>query len=167
MADGQGQQDDSPTRVVELAVNLDDVTGEQVGAAIDRLMAAGALDAWAVPTTMKKGRPGIMLSVLCREGAHELLTKQVLSETGSLGVRFRAWDRLVLDRSYHRCETVLGALTIKVGALDGTPITAKAEFDEVVSLASAGGVPLSEARRVADAAAGTVLAELKRGAKHA
>lgn len=167
MADGQAQHDDPPTRVVELVVNLDDVTGEQVGATIDRLMCAGALDAWAVATTMKKGRPGVMLSVLAREGQREEMAKQLLHDTGSFGVRVRAWGRLVLDRSYHDRETAMGVLTIKAGSLDGEVVTAKAEFDKVVSLASEAGISLSEAARVARAAADAVLAELRRGGGHA
>lgn len=159
--------DDPPARVVELVVNLDDVTGEQVGATIDRLMCAGALDAWSVATTMKKGRPGVMLSVLAREDQREEMAKQVLEETGSFGVRFRAWDRLVLGRTYHERETALGRLTIKAGSLDGKLITAKAEFDKVVSLASESGISLSEAASVASAAADALLAELKQGGGHA
>lgn len=152
--------DDPPTRVVELAVNLDDVTGEQVGAAIDRLLAKGALDAWATPITMKKGRPGITLSVLTHETKQDALTKQLIADTGSLGVRHRAWDRTVLDRSFHHRDTSLGSIKIKVGSDNHQPLTAKPEFDEVVALADANDVSLHEAKRIADAAASELLAEL-------
>ncbi|MFK7789286.1 MAG: nickel insertion protein [Phycisphaeraceae bacterium] len=158
--------DDPPTRVVELAVNLDDVTGEQVGAAIDRLMVAGALDAWATPITMKKGRPGITLSVLAHEEHQNALAKQLIADTGSLGVRYRAWDRLVLDRTFHQRETALGKITLKVGSLEGKPLTVKPEFEEVVALADTNNISLHEAKRVAEAAASDLLAELKQGGKH-
>lgn len=160
------KQDDSPTKVVELAVNLDDVTGEQVGAAIDRLMSAGALDAWATPITMKKGRPGVCLSVLAREEQRDALAKQLLQDTGSFGVRARVWDRVVLNRTYHERETPLGKLKLKAGSLDGTPLTVKPEFDDVLALANATDTPLSEAQRTANAAAAALLNELREGADH-
>ena len=159
--------DDPPTRVVELAVNLDDITGEQVGAAIDRLMDAGALDAWATPITMKKGRPGITLSVLAREDQQDALAKQLIGDIGSLGVRYRAWDRLVLDRAYYQRDTPLGSLKLKAGSLAGQPLTVKPEFDDVLALANAAKVSLHEAQRVAGAAASDLLAELKQEADHA
>ena len=166
MADRQGQ-DDSPTRVVELAVNLDDVTGEQVGAAIDRLMSAGALDAWATPITMKKGRPAVTLSVLAHEDQRDALAKQLLADTGSFGVRYRTWDRVVLDRGYHQRDTRLGQLRLKVGSLGGRPITVKPEFNDVRALADSANVPLAEAQRVAGSAADDLLAELQQEANHA
>ena len=160
MAPGQAH-DDPPTDVVELAVNLDDVTGEQVGAAIDRLIAAGALDAWATPITMKKGRPGIILSVLARQADRDALAKQLLTDTGSFGVRIRAWDRLVLDRAWHTRETRLGTVKLKAGSLHGEPMTVKPEHDDVLALAQSAGVSLHEAQRVANGAADALLAELK------
>lgn len=159
--------DDSPTKVVELAVNLDDITGEQAGAAIDRLMSAGALDAWATPITMKKGRPGIMLSVLARTEQQDALAKQLLQDTGSFGVRARPWDRVVLERTYHDRDTPLGKLTLKAGSLDGSPLTVKPEFDDVRTLANATNTPLSEAQRIASAAADALLNELRQEADHA
>ena len=160
MADRRAQ-DDPPTQVVELAVNLDDITGEQAGAAIDRLMAAGALDAWATPITMKKGRPGICLSVLARAENRDALAKQLLADTGSFGVRVRPWDRLVLDRDWHSRDTRLGTLRLKAGSLHGQPLTVKPEFDDVRALADAAGVSLTDAQRAASAAADALLTELK------
>lgn len=160
MASSQGH-DNPPTRVVELAVNLDDITGEQAGAVIDRLMSAGALDAWAAPITMKKGRPGVCISLLAREEDRDALARQLLADTGSFGVRVRAWDRLVLDREWHTRETRLGTIKLKAGLLMGQPITVKAEFDDVLALADATNVSLNEAHRVASGAADALLAELK------
>ena len=148
-------------------MNLDDVTGEQVGAAIDRLIQAGALDAWATPITMKKGRPGITLSVLAHEDQQDTLAKQLIADTGSFGVRFRTWDRLVLDRAYHQRDTPLGSLKLKAGSLAGQPLTVKPEFDEVLALANTANVSLHQAQRVAASAASDLLAELKQEADHA
>lgn len=147
-------------------MNLDDVTGEQVGAAIDRMIQAGALDAWATPITMKKGRPALTLSVLAHEDQRDALAKQLLADTGSLGVRYRTWDRLVLDRAYHQHPTPLGNIKLKAGSLAGQPLTVKPEFDDVLALANAKGVSLHEAQRVANAAASDLLTQLKQEADH-
>lgn len=154
-------QDDPPTRVVELVVNLDDATGELVGDAIDRLMQAGALDAWATPITMKKGRPGITLSVLAKEDDRAETAEQLIRLTGSFGVRVRQWDRLVLERAWHDRPTRLGTVKLKAGSLQGKPITVKPEFDDVVRLANEANVTVAEAQRVANAAADGLLAELR------
>lgn len=148
-------------------MNLDDTTGEQVGAAIDRLIAAGALDAWATPITMKKGRPAVCLSVLATEDQRDALAKQLLADTGSFGVRYRTWDRTVLDRATHQRNTALGEIRLKAGSLDDQIITVKPEFDDVRALAESGNVSLQEAQRVARAAADELLAELRKGADHA
>ena len=153
--------DNTPARVVELVVNLDDVTGEQVGELIDRLMGLGALDAWATPITMKKGRPAIMLSVLANQDDQAALAEQLLRLTGSFGVRVRPWDRLVLARDWHDRPTRLGAIKLKAGALNGETLTVKPEFDEVVKLAQAAGVSVAEAHRVAQSAADGLLIELR------
>ena len=151
----------TPERVVELAANLDDVTGELVGDAIDRLMQAGALDAWATPITMKKGRPGVMLCALVREEDRAALAHRMLALTGSFGVRYRAWDRLVLERAWHDRPTRLGEISLKAGSLDGRVITVKPEFDAVASLTEQAGVSAAEAQRAAIAAADALLAELR------
>jgi hypothetical protein len=160
--------DDTPaTRVIELTVNLDDATGEQLGAAIDRLMQAGALDAWATPIVMKKGRPGHTLSVLATADTRDALARQLLEDTGSFGVRFRPSDRLVLDRRLVSRDTRLGPVTLKVGSLDGRPAVVKPEYADVLRLAERAGVSLHEAQRVAGAAADALIQALREGAERA
>jgi len=155
--------DSPPDRVVELAVNLDDVTGEQLGETIDQLMRAGALDAWATPITMKKGRPGVTLSVLAKQDDRDALVSELFNCTGSFGVRYRAWDRAVLERTWHDRPTRWGTVQLKAGALDGRAVTVKPEFASVAALASSAGVGLAEAQRAAQAAADALLAELRGG----
>lgn len=150
----------APARVVELVVNLDDATGEQLGHAIDRLIADGALDAWATPITMKKNRPATMLSALAHEDDQATLARLMLKLTGSFGVRTRAWDRVVLDRAWYDRPTRLGNVKLKAGTLQGETIAVKPEFDDVVRLASEASVALPEAQRAAQAAADALLVEL-------
>lgn len=154
--------DAAPDRVIELAVNLDDTTGEQAGHVIEALLACGALDAWATPIVMKKGRPALMLSALAREADRDDLAERMLELTGSFGVRFRAWDRLVLERSWHDRPTRLGGVRLKAGALHGRALSVKPEFDAVVALAEHSGVSVHEAQRAAQGAADALLDELRR-----
>lgn len=149
----------APRRVVELVVNLDDATGEQVGDTIDRLMRVGALDAWATPITMKKGRPAVMLSVLVNQTERDAFARLILELTGSFGVRYRAWDRLVLDRAWHEAPTRLGPVKLKAGSLAGELVTVKPEHATVAALAEQAGVTLAEAHRAAQAAADRFVAD--------
>jgi len=143
----------SPNQVVEIAANLDDVTPELIGHAQQQLLDAGALDVWTAPIAMKKQRPGVMLSLLCASEQREAMTSFLIELTGSFGVRYRTWDRLVLDRSFVTVETPLGSVRIKVGKLDGRIIVARPEFDHVRQLAQDAGVSVRDAMAAAEAAA--------------
>lgn len=145
--------DAAATRVVELVVNLDDTTGEVVGHTAQTLLAEGALDVWTTPIQMKKQRPGVMLSVLAAPEDAQAMAKRILQLTGSFGVRFRDWDRLVLDREHVTAATRYGDVPIKLGRLDGKLLTAQPEFDAVRDLADAAGVTVRQAMRAAHAAA--------------
>ncbi len=154
---------DSPISVVELCVNLDDATGELIGAAFQALLDAGALDVWTTAITMKKQRPGTMLSLLCREPDADRLAKLVLHHTGSFGVRRRAWDRVVLQRRFVEVDTTLGPVRVKVGQLDGHAIVARPEHDDVARLAAQHQVTVREAGAAAEVAAQHWLAQQRRG----
>jgi uncharacterized protein (TIGR00299 family) protein len=130
-----------------LETTVDDVTGEVVGATIDAVLAAGALDAWATPATGKKSRPALVLSVLARPAESGALSDVLARSTGTLGVRIHPVDRLTFPR---RIVTVyIGGhpVRVKVG-----PYRAKAEHDDVVAVSHALGLPAAEvaARAVAE-----------------
>ncbi len=141
------------TAVTEIAVNLDDVTGEVVGDAVRTLLQAGALDVWTMPIQMKKQRPGVMLALLCDTDRRDEFARMVISLTGSFGVRFREWGRLVLDRRHVAMDTRYGKVRIKVGELDGRLLVARPEFDDVKRLAQEAGVPVRDVMDAAQAAA--------------
>ena len=131
--------DDPTETVVELATNLDDITGEQLGHAITELMEAGALDAWVTPIVMKKGRPAHTLSVLVAPPHAPELAGLVMSMTGSLGVRTPQLDRVVAQR--HTVTVSVDGHNIDVKVSD---VRVKAEFDQVVTAAEALGLPVQE-----------------------
>jgi uncharacterized protein (DUF111 family) len=141
--------DQAATTVIEIAANLDDQSGEVVGDAIERLIEGGALDAWVAPITGKKGRPGVCLTVLAAEADCDRLARQVIALTGTFGVRYRQWDRLVLERRHVTVDTSFGAVRVKVGRLDGSDVVYKAEYADAAAVARAAGVPV---RQVIDAA---------------
>ena len=82
-----GESGSAGDTVTELSCNVDDMTGEAVGFALEELLAAGALEAFTVPVGMKKSRPGVMLCVLCREQDSERIAGLMLRHTTSIGVR--------------------------------------------------------------------------------
>jgi uncharacterized protein (TIGR00299 family) protein len=134
-----GTSEDPTETVVELATNLDDITGEQLGHAITELMEAGALDAWVTPIVMKKGRPAHTLSVLVTPPQAAELAGLVMSMTGSLGVRTRQLDRVVAQR--HTVTVSVDGHDIDVKVSD---VRVKAEFDQVTVAAEALGLPVQE-----------------------
>jgi uncharacterized protein (TIGR00299 family) protein len=137
---GADPADSTPTDAVLLETNLDDATGQQVGHAIDRAMAAGALDAWAVPATMKKGRPGVVLSVLCDSAGAADFEALLFRETPTLGVRRRGVARTVLPRRLIAVSTPYGPIHVKVRTTpDGDEATP--EYDDCRAAAERTGTP--------------------------
>jgi uncharacterized protein (DUF111 family) len=143
----------SVTRVVELAVNLDDVTAQLLGDVQEQLLAGGALDVWTVAIGMKKQRPGVMLCVLCEKKQRDKTARLMLQLTGSFGVRMREWDRLVLGRRHETVATPLGSVRVKIGSLAGNDIVSRPEFEDVKQLAKRAGVTVREAMEASNAAA--------------
>ena len=138
--------------VALLTCNLDDVTGETLGYAMDRLLAAGALDVWFTPIQMKKNRPATQLSLLCHPGHADALTSLVMRETPTLGVRRLILSRSVAARQVRQVETPWGPVHVKVKILAGTVVAASPEYDDCARLAAQAGVPLREVMAAAQAA---------------
>ena len=145
--------DQASTQVVEIACNLDDVSGEIIGAAVETLLAEGALDVWTTPIAMKKQRPGVTLSLLCESSKREVFARRVIELTGTFGVRLRDWNRVVLQRRHETVETSFGPIRLKVGSLDGRAIVAKPEFEDVRMLAAKAGATAASVMNAARAAA--------------
>ena len=134
--------------VTELSTNLDDVTGEVLGHAIGQLVDAGALDAWATPIVMKKGRPAHTLSVLATPTDAPRLVDIMMSATGTLGVRTRQIERTVAARRMVTVSVDGHHIDVKV-----SDFRVKAEFDHVLAAAKALGLPVTEVAARAEALA--------------
>lgn len=137
------------TQIALLETNLDDTAGEQLAFCCERLLAAGALDVSTTPLFMKKGRPGVMLAVQCRPVDAESLATIIFRETGALGLRRSAIDRLVLPRRRVTVETMYGPIPGVVATLpDGTERFSP-EHDSCAQVATATGAPIDLVRGAA------------------
>lgn len=135
-----------------LEANLDDCPGQLVARAIDAALEAGAVDAWAAPVTMKKGRPGLVLSALCPASRREAVVRAFLEESTTLGVRYRAVERTELSRELVPVETPWGSVRIKVGRLGGEELNAHPEWEDCAARAREHGVPVKRVLQAAAAA---------------
>ena len=108
-----GEAAAEPDYLLELQCYLDDMSGEEIGFAMERLLEAGALDVWTTAIGMKKNRPGVMLSVLCRREQHDALLGCLFRHTTTLGVRELLCPRHSLGRSFREAETPWGAVRVK------------------------------------------------------
>jgi pyridinium-3,5-bisthiocarboxylic acid mononucleotide nickel chelatase len=136
-----------PTASVEagtyvLETNLDDCSPQLLATLLEALLAQGALDAWVVPATMKKGRPGHLLGALVEGDKQKALVELVLRESTTLGVRSHRVERTVLDRHQVSVQTRYGPVRIKVGSLKGQTLNAAPEYEDVRARAEAAGVPV-------------------------
>ena len=128
--------------ITVLEANLDDLSPQVLAYAIEQLLTAGAVDVFSVPAQMKKGRPGTLLTVLCKPGDADRLTKIVFSETTTLGVRRRDEQRQVLSRRWEQIETSWGPVRIKIGSMNGTVSNYAPEYEDCRALAETHRVPL-------------------------
>lgn len=125
-----------------LEANIDDASGELLGAAVERLLAAGAPDAWLEPILMKRGRGAYKVCALARSGDRERLTRLLMRETGTLGVRHHGVGRTVAERRRVEVELPYGRCRIKVGSLDGEDFVVAPEYADAARLAEKTGLPL-------------------------
>jgi uncharacterized protein (TIGR00299 family) protein len=145
-----GELEGAPGEVELLEANVDDAPGEFLGAAVERLLATGALDAWLEPIVMKRGRGAYKVCALVPSGDRERMARLLMRETGALGVRYLHVGRSVAERRIVEVELPYGTCRIKVGSLDGEDFVFAPEYSDAARLAEKTGLPLpvvySEAR---------------------
>ena len=138
---------DAPTEeILELSCNLDDCTGEAIGFAMERLLDAGALDVYWTSVGMKKNRPGILLTCMCRPLDREKMVKLLFKHTTTLGVRESAFRRYTLSRESKTIQTPDADIRVKVSTGYGVA-REKPEFDDLAKIARETGKSLSELQR--------------------
>ena len=131
-------------KVAVLETNLDDCTGEILGAFIETALAAGALEVFHTPIQMKKNRPGVLLTVLCAENDADQFSEMILRETTAFGVRKTIAERRKLRRKFAEVKTPFGKVTVKIGRIGGKVVQAAPEFESAKKLAIKAKVPVKE-----------------------
>ena len=134
-------------KVYELSCNVDDMTGEEVGFAMERLFEAGARDVYTIPIGMKKNRPGILIRALCVQAQKEKLVEAMFKHTTTIGIRECELSRYVLNREIDHVDTPCGTIHRKTSSGYGVK-REKLEFEDLAKIAREQGISLWEARYV-------------------
>ena len=141
-----GETEDAGDSVLQLECNVDDMTAEELGFAMERILEAGALEVYTVAAGMKKSRPGTLLSVLCHEAEKEKLVRVIFQNTTTIGVREHACSRYTLKRSFETVQTPYGEVQKKISS--GYGVTReKYEYEDLARIAREQGMSLEEVRK--------------------
>jgi uncharacterized protein (TIGR00299 family) protein len=132
------------TSLIMIEANLDDMNPEWCPYLLERLLIAGARDAWYTPIVMKKGRPALQLSILADPEKRSAICEILFAESTTLGCRIIPVQRDLLDRELVTVDTVFGAVPLKIGRRGGRELNASPELDVCASLAQRSGRPLKE-----------------------
>lgn len=138
-----GETGDGADSVYELNCNIDDMTAETIGFAVEKIREAGAVEVFTTAVMMKKNRPGTLLTVLCREAQKEAVVQAIFKHTATIGIRETLCRRYVLTRTEETVETALGPVRRKVSSGYGVQ-RAKFEHDDLAALAEKNGLSLTE-----------------------
>lgn len=131
--------------VLELSCNVDDMTAEEIGFAMERLFEGGALEVYTIPIHMKKSRPGTLIRVMCKEQDKEDMIGLIFKYTTTIGIRQAETQRYVLDRKITMVETSCGTVRRKDAAGYGVS-RSKYEYDDLADIAREKGLSIKEVR---------------------
>ena len=145
VSDGYKPGSKSPV-VVELNFNVDDMTGEQIGFATDRIFDAGAFEVFTVPVMMKKSRPGHLIKILCDETHREAILETIFKHTTTIGVREVLCSRYILDRKITGVPTKYGNIRRKEVSGYGTN-RAKYEYEDLAKIAREQNLSIDEIKK--------------------
>jgi uncharacterized protein (TIGR00299 family) protein len=146
---GDDAQDAASETLWIIETNVDDMSPQIFGHVMDRVLELGGLDCYFTPIQMKKNRPGVMLSVLCRDSDREKLSQMLFSETTTLGLRSYSVERRALQRESVRVETPYGPIDVKVAKLNGRIVNQMPEYEQCREAARLAGVPLRSVEEAA------------------
>lgn len=144
LGEGENRED----TVLELSCNVDDMTAEAVGFAVEQLLKGGALDVYTIPIGMKKSRPGTLIRVMCGEEKREALTELLFRHTTTLGVRETQTRRYILERRMTELETPYGPVRRK-DAFGYGVARSKYEYEDLARIARERGMSIREAEEEA------------------
>ena len=154
---GESENVTPVTQLSLLETNIDDSTPEILGHLQEELMRQGALDAWFTPIHMKKNRPGVTLSVLCRPPLESFFVKLILKESTTLGIRVHHLDRHEAEREVIPVDTSLGRVSVKIKRVEGKVLGVSPEYEDCREVARREGLSLLEVYRRVEMEARTTL----------
>ena len=140
---GTGHETDSD-HVWLLELNVDDMTGEEVGFCTERLLNAGALDVFTTAIQMKKNRPGLKISVLCDPTALGSVERLIWRHSSTLGLRRTVWQRSKLRRESRTVTTQWGEVRVKTAYLGEDLVRCEPEYDDCCRIAAEKDIPLRQ-----------------------
>ena len=129
---------------VQVQTTVDDVTGEVLGYTMDRLLEAGSSDVTFTPVTMKKGRPGITVTVLCAGSLLDKVCDILIAELGTLGVRWWPIHRRKVERRFEEISVRGESVRLKTGIENGREVISKLEYEDACKVARKLNVPLRQ-----------------------
>ena len=138
-----GSTNEKASQITELSCNIDDMTGEKIGFAMEKLFEAGALEVYTVPVGMKKSRPGILLSVMCNEAKKDEMVSIIFKYTTTLGVRENVSKRYTLKREIIKKETPFGEIRIKKSEGFGI-VREKYEYEDLAHIANEKNISIDD-----------------------
>ena len=141
-----GEASDETDTVYELSLNVDDMTAEEIGFAVDRIFESGAVEVYTVPVGMKKNRPGTMIQVLCRAEKKDCVIQAIFRHTSTIGLREQKMNRYILHREMTVKDTPYGEVRFKRVSGFGVE-REKAEYEDLAKIAEKTGISLSELRK--------------------
>ena len=142
-----GESEDQTDMVTELSCNVDDMTAEEIGFAMEKLFAGGALEVFTVPAGMKKNRPGTLITVICRQQDKESIVKLIFKYTSTIGIREKLTTRYVLERREEEFDTPYGSVRLKTSEGYGVR-KKKYEYEDLARIANEREMTLQEARKL-------------------
>jgi uncharacterized protein (TIGR00299 family) protein len=145
----EAAEDRTADECLVLECNLDDTTPELIGCLFDQLLDAGALDVFTTPVSMKKQRPGMLLTVLCLPRDREPMLDLIFRESTTFGIREHLSKRTILDRTFESVATPFGEVRIKIGCRNGERMSASPEVEDCRKAAADSGVAVSAVYRAA------------------
>jgi uncharacterized protein (DUF111 family) len=149
---GETDADAASEKLFVVETNLDDVSPQIVGHVMERAFERGALDCYFTSVQMKKNRPGVLISILCRPAERESLYQLLFDETTTLGVRSYVVERRALPRESLLVQTEYGAIRVKVARAQGRIVNAMPEYDDCRAAARKWDAPLRDVEAAAHAA---------------
>jgi uncharacterized protein (DUF111 family) len=155
---GETVEQDEGSGELVLETNIDDMSPQHVELLVERLFAAGALDVWLTPISMKKGRPAMQISLLVPEDRRERLEGVLIENSTTLGVRRTRIERTKATRRTETVATRWGDVRVKLRGWNGRVIDVAPEYDDCLNVARQSEIPLrdvwNEAHRIAEAYVG-------------